>query len=242
MTDPDQIPDQTPDQIPDQIPDQTWQTILKAAGSGRGTALLAFSVFYKDLQKYEVRHPFFAPAFLRASDLVIRAALAGQDAVAKALCTELFPLACQVAEAPAGTELDILATPNLAVIAIFSLAKAMHWTEFLPGPSGPSLDVPLARLAAITRFSEGERESAVLALLLHGKTAAARSVADLGKLSPFFAAFLAGDASALWPAWRDRFPADVRANTVFWHQMLFAVCLLSGPDQSPPDWLRAQVL
>ncbi|MCX7289004.1 MAG: hypothetical protein NTW20_16050 [Rhodobacterales bacterium] len=226
---------------PDQTPDETWQTILKAAGSGRGTALLAFAIFYKDLQKYEVRHPFFAPAFLRAADLVIRAALCGQDAVAKALCAELFPLACQVAEAPPGTELDILATPNLAAVAIFSLAKAMHWTEFLPDASGPSLEVPLTRLAAMTRFSDGERESTVLALLLHERHAAARVAAASGKLPPFFAAFLTGDPATLWPAWRDRFPAEARADAVFWHQMLFAVCLLAGPDRSPPDWLRAQV-
>lgn len=73
-------------------PEQTWSTIRAPNGGGIRTVAMAFAAFHKDLTKYEVRHPFFAPAFLRATDLAIRAAFAGHDPLAKALRAELFPL------------------------------------------------------------------------------------------------------------------------------------------------------
>jgi hypothetical protein len=221
--------------------EQTWQTIFTPGSAGSGALVMAFGAFFKDVQTYEVRHPFFAPAFLRATDLVIRAALSGRDAVAKALCGQLFPFAHEVANAPPGTELDVLDTTNLAALSLFVLAEGMSWTEFTSSRSGQEVQALLTRLSGMTRFSDGERETIVLAMLLHVRADKARYVASLAPLDPFFGAFLTGNAGPLWPALRDQFPNAARNNTAFWHQLLFAIRLLAPKDANPAAWLRSQV-
>lgn len=222
--------------------EQTWQTITDRVGSGPGVLVMAFAEFHADLQKYDIRHPFFAPAFLRATDLVIRAALTGQGALATALCKELSPLARAIADTAPGSALDLMDTPNLAALAVFVLEQTMGWVDLGPPVTADQTTTLLSRLAATTRFGDGQRESAVLAHLVYGKPVAAKAIADLDRLAPFFDAFLNPEGAArLWPDWRDRFPAQVRANAVFWHQMLFAIRSLAGPGQNPADWLLSQV-
>ncbi|MCU0827168.1 MAG: hypothetical protein MUE52_07125 [Tabrizicola sp.] len=221
-------------------PEQTWQTIRAPTG-GVGPVAMAFAAFYKDLQKYEVRHPFFGPAFLRATDLVIRAAFAGHEALAKALCKELVPFAHAVADAPGGAELDILDTPNLAALTLFSLADAMRWTELAVDLTGPETSTVLGRLLQMSDFSDEARDGVILAMLRFNQIEKSKEIADLAPIRPFLAALLSGDAAPLWPAWRDAFPAEARANKVTWHQLLFVVQLLAPKGQPPVSWLTNQI-
>ena len=221
-------------------PDQTWQTI-RAPKGGVGPVAMAFAPFYKDLQKYEVSHPFFGPAFLRATDLVIRAAFAGQEALAKALCKELVPFAHAVAEAPGGAELDVLASPNLAALALFSLADAMGWTELAVDLTGPETKTVLGRLRQMSDFSDEARDGVILAMLRFDQIEKAKEIADMAPAGPFLAALLSGDAAPLWPAWREAFPAEVRANKVAWHHLLFVAQLLAPKGQPPVAWLTEQI-
>ncbi len=222
-------------------PEQTWSTIRAPNGGGIRTVAMAFAAFHKDLTKYEVRHPFFAPAFLRATDLAIRAAFAGHDPLAKALCAELFPFARAVADMPAGLELDILDAPNLAVLALSTLAEAMDWRDVALDPSGPEATRVLTRLSNMSDFSDEAREGVVLALLVFGHGDKAKAIADLAPLPPFLGALLSQSAAGLWPTWRDDFPKNARANKVSWHQLLFAVRLLAPKGANPVAWLQAQV-
>jgi hypothetical protein len=221
--------------------DPIWKSLIHPPPSFPGVAVMTFASLHRELKTYDIQHPFFGPAFLRATDLVIRLTLTGQDALARPLAAELAPYALAVAGAAPGTDLDVLDRSNVATVALIDLFESMDWKEFLRPGAGLSHTAPLDRIGAMTRHGDGMVASVVLALLAHDRTGEAQDKAGLEPISPFVRACLSGRAQDAWPAWRDAFPAAVAANTVFWHQLLFVIRLLAPKDANPADWLRAEV-
>jgi hypothetical protein len=202
---------------------------------------MTFASFHKEMKAHDIDHPYFGPAFLRATDLVIRLALTGQDALAKPLVAELVPVAKAVVDVLPGTNLDRLDRSNLAAVALLDLCKSMDWEAIFKGSDGRDLNLPLTRIAKMTRHGDGMVASVVLALLAHGRTRDAQTKADLEPLPPFVSGCLTGQALAGWPAWRDAFPVATAANAAFWHQLLFVAQMLAPKDKRPASWLRAEV-
>lgn len=217
----------------------SWAQLYDQTGYRPLALELTFNDFKAELDQYEITHPFFGPIYQRTVDVVIRMAFTGQAETARSLVPELAKLAHEIAATPAGTALDRLGTTNYGAVALLLLQDGMEWEPL----DRTEASVILNRLPGIAQFTEEGRTSSILACMAFGLAENASTLARGQTLDPFVSALLANQTQVarLWPAWRDRFPTAYAANTVFWHQLLFVIRLLSPRDANPADWLRVQV-
>jgi hypothetical protein len=223
----------TPDDTP------SWTRLFDQTGYRPLALEMTFDDFNAEMQAHEITHPFFGPMFQRTADVVICMALTGLHEKARLRIDGLADLAMAIASTPPGSTLDRLGSPNYIAAAVLLLRSQMGWGA----PDRTAVRVVLERLPGMRQFLELGRESSVLACAAHEETALAEMLLARAKNEPFPAALVRDRKRALqlWPKWRDAFPDRDAAGKAQWHQLLFAVYVLSGGTETPADWLLAQV-
>jgi hypothetical protein len=216
-----------------------WAELTDQTGHRPLALELTFDDFNAQMLAHEITHPFFGPMFQRTADVVIRMALTGLHEKARQRIDGLADLAKAIAATPPGSTLDRLDSPNYIAAAVLLLRSGMGWGE----TERTAVKVVLERLPEMRQFLELGRESAVLACAAHEEISLAETLLSRAKNDPFTEALVRDRTKArqLWPKWRDGFPDRHAAGKAQWHQMLFAVYILSGGTETPADWLLAQV-